>query len=794
MNSTNENEPQDASGAEERAAWVGDPDLGETVAAGPETHGSQNRGAQPDTDQWVGQTLGKYEIVQILGMGGMGVVFKAHDPTIDRDVAIKLLASDLSSDATALNRFLAEARSAGKLNHANAVTIHEVAEAEGAHYLVMEIVSGGSAADHLEEKGAYAVADATKMVIEACQGLAAAHRVGLIHRDVKPANLLLTEDGTVKVSDFGLAKQTRSQTLQMTRAGQVVGTPYYMSPEQCESRDVDARSDVYSLGATYYSLLTGRSPYEDSGSLVQVMFAHCNAERPDPREVNSKVPPACAAIINRAMAIKPDDRYQSIDEMRTDLEAVLGSMSGAGITLPSQSGVRFSPLAGSQTTNSPTWNRSAVRAIAAASVLLLVAGFFAIRNGLRNDNSPETTGEDAPAIAAPLEGEPIKVGILHSLSGTMAGNETSVADAALLAVEQINENGGLLGRPVEAVVADGRSNSETFARETRRLIEQENVCTVFGCWTSADRKTVVPIFEELDHLLVYPVQYEGIEESPNVVYTGAAPNQQIIPAVKWAYAFDDRRRFFLVGSDYVFPRVAHEIIKDQLTELGAELVGEEFLPLGSDRVGPIVEAIQAAQPDVILNSINGDSNEAFFAALREAGITSDTVPTISFSIGEEELKRLDASAMVGDYAAWNYFESIDSPENAEFVAALREKYGPGYRVSDPMESAWFGVKLWAQAVESAGSVDPSVIRHEMRNQRMVSPGGAVRIDPATQHTFKTPRIGRVQADGQFEIVWTAAKPEPPQPYPASRSTADWKAYLHDLYTGWGNRWAAPHYE
>ena len=204
----------------------------------------------------------------------------------------------------------------------------------------------------------------------------------------------------------------------------------------------------------------------------------------------------------------------------------------------------------------------------------------------------------------------------------------------------------------------------------------------------------MPVFEELDHLLVYPVQYEGIEESPNVIYTGAAPNQQIIPAVKWAYAFENKRRFFLVGSDYVFPRVAHAIIKDQLKELGAELVGEAFLPLGSSDVQPIIEQIIVAKPDVILNSINGDSNRAFFSELRASGITPETTPTISFSVEEEELRQLDAAAMAGDYAAWNYFQSIDSEENKQFVASFRKKYGPQRVVTDPMESAYFGVKLW----------------------------------------------------------------------------------------------------
>ena len=799
----NSRKPERPTNAKESAKRDGTDAFNETTIIGGDTASAPESGSRCRPDEWVGRRIGKYEVTELLGVGGMGVVLKAHDTSIERDVAIKVLPAELSADEAALHRFLAEAKSAGKLNHPNTVTIYEIAQEGSTHYLVMEIVSGGSAGDYLERTGTYSVSEATRITIEACEGLAAAHKDGLVHRDIKPANLLLTQDGTVKVSDFGLAKRTQNQQLQMTQAGQIVGTPYYMSPEQCESRQVDARSDIYSLGATYYSLLTGKNPYEDSGSVVQLRYAHCNAAPPDPRDIRSNVPAACAQIIERAMATEPQQRYQTMEEMRTDLEAVLAAISGVGISLPSRSTTkRPQPRGTSSAAEKRRLPWVATAGLALTLIVTAIAGFVVFGFGSRNGGTPNGTNAEtnktsanrnsaSPAAITPPTGEPIKVGILHSLTGTMAESESPVVDAALLAIDELNFAGGLLGRPVEAVVADGRSDSTTFAREAERLIKKEQVCTVFGCWTSASRKTVVPIFEELDHLLVYPVQYEGVEESPNVIYTGAAPNQQIVPAVKWAYAFANKRRFFLVGSDYVFPRVAHEIIKDQLKELGAELVGEEFLLLGSTDVQSIIEKVKDTQPDVILNSINGDSNTAFFTKLRKAGITPQTVPTISFSIGEEELRHLDVSAMTGDYAAWNYFQSIKSPENQKFVSSFRKKYGPQRVVTDPMEATYFGVKLWAKAVEAAKSTDTSEIRRAMRNQRTRSPGGDVRIDPATQHTFKTPRIGRVQPDGQFEIIWTAAKPEQPIPYPASRTTEQWRALLHDLYVGWGNRWSAP---
>jgi urea transport system substrate-binding protein len=366
-----------------------------------------------------------------------------------------------------------------------------------------------------------------------------------------------------------------------------------------------------------------------------------------------------------------------------------------------------------------------------------------------------------------------------------------VAEATLLAIEELNAKGGVLGRPVHPVVVDGRSNASTFVKEAEKLVSDGQVCTVFGCWTSASRKAVVPIFEKYDHLLVYPVQYEGIEESPNIIYTGAAPNQQIIPAVRWASSSLNKRRWFLVGSDYVFPRIASEIIKDQAKELSAEVVGEEYMLLGSRDATAIVEQIVLAKPDVILNTINGDSNVAFFGALRAAGVTPESIPTISFSIGETEIQHLDASAMGGDFAAWNYFQSIDSPENEYFVGSFKARYGPQRLVTDPMEAAYFGVLLWGKAVEDAASIEPAQIRRAMRNQRMRAPSGDIRIDPTTQHTFKTPRIGRIRADGQFDIVWEAAEPAQPVPYPTTRTTEQWRAVLHDLYTGWNNHWAAP---
>jgi len=403
----------------------------------------------------------------------------------------------------------------------------------------------------------------------------------------------------------------------------------------------------------------------------------------------------------------------------------------------------------------------------ACGVLALLAGFLLIR-----------------------EPPPIRVGVLHSLSGTMAISESAVVDATLLAIQEINAAGGLNGRQVEPLVVDGRSDWDHFAAEAERLIVQEQVAVVFGCWTSACRKTVKPVFERHDHLLVYPVQYEGLEDSPNILYTGAAPNQQIIPAVKWS--FDHLgRRFFLVGSDYVFPRTANAIIRDQVTALQGEIVGEVYIPLGSTAVQDAVQAILASRPAVILNSINGDSNIAFFRALREVGISPAEIPTVSFSIAEAELPTLDIDLLVGDYAAWNYFQSLDSPENRGFVSRFRDRYGPQRVTSDPLEAAYLGVKLWAQAVARDATSEVGIIRETVLDQSYHAPSGVVYSDPRNRHTWKTVRIGRIRADGQFQVVWDSGDPIRPEPFPAYRSRAQWRMFLDTLYQGWGGRWANP---
>ncbi|PTX97245.1 urea ABC transporter substrate-binding protein [Verrucomicrobia bacterium LW23] len=417
------------------------------------------------------------------------------------------------------------------------------------------------------------------------------------------------------------------------------------------------------------------------------------------------------------------------------------------------------------------------RSILAIAMFVLLCGALA-------------SGLAFPSLHGP---PPIRVGVLHSFSGTMAISELPVAEAELLAIEEINAAGGLLGgRRVEAVRADGGSSGPVFADAARHLLEREKVCAVFGCWTSASRKTVAPIFEQRGGLLFYPVQYEGLEQSPNIIYLGAAPNQQIIPAVKWT--FDNLgTRVYLVGSDYVFPHAANAVIKDQLKALGGQVVGEDYVALGGGgaRLAEVVARIKAAAPDVILNTINGDTNVAFFRELRAAGIHPKDVPTVSFSIGETELPALDAATCAGDYAVWNYFQSQAGGNNRTFVRAFQQRYGRERVVSDPMEVAYCAVKLWAQAVEEAGTEETAAVQRTILGQSMAAPEGVILIDQETRHSWRSVRVGRIELDGQFSIVWDSRRPIRPQPFPLSRSRSEWEAFLLQLYTRWDRNWSAP---
>jgi urea transport system substrate-binding protein len=363
------------------------------------------------------------------------------------------------------------------------------------------------------------------------------------------------------------------------------------------------------------------------------------------------------------------------------------------------------------------------------------------------------------------EKEPVKVGILHSLSGTMSISEVAVKDGELLAIEEINAQGGVLGRKIVPIIEDGASDWPNFAEKAKKLIMKDKVAVIFGCWTSASRKAVLPVFEKYDHLLFYPVQYEGLEASKNIIYTGATANQQIMPGVTWLLK-NGYKKFYLLGSDYVFPRTCNLIVKAQLKAEGGTLVGEEYTPLGHTEYSTVINKIKAAKPDIVFNSLNGDSNVAFFKQLRAAGISAKDIPTMSVSIAEDEIRGIGAENLLGHLAVWNYFMSMDTPENKKFVAAYKAKYGKDRVTDDPIEANYFGVYLWGKAVEKAGNSDPKKVREAVRGLQFKAPEGLVAVDATNNHVHKIVQVGRVKPDGQFDIIWSSGKPVPPDPFPA----------------------------
>ncbi|MGA4393941.1 urea ABC transporter substrate-binding protein [Ralstonia nicotianae] len=386
-----------------------------------------------------------------------------------------------------------------------------------------------------------------------------------------------------------------------------------------------------------------------------------------------------------------------------------------------------------------------------------------------------------PHVALAQAKAPIKVGVLHSLSGTMAISETSLKDVALMMIDEINKSGGVLGRKLEPVVVDPASNWPLFAEKARGLLTQDKVAVTFGCWTSVSRKSVLPVYEELNGLLFYPVQYEGEEMSKNVFYTGAAPNQQAIPAVEYLMSKEGggAKRFFLLGTDYVYPRTTNKILRAFLHSKGVKDsdIEEVYTPFGHADYQTIVANIKRfAQggKTAVVSTINGDSNVPFYKELGNAGLKAKDVPVVAFSVGEEELRGIDAKPLVGHLAAWNYFMSVKNPVNDDFkkkwAAWVKSNNLPGgdKRVTnDPMEATYVGIMMWKQAVEKAGSTDVDKVRKAMVGQQFKAPSGFMLAMNNNHHLSKPVMIGEVRGDGQFNVVWktpTAIRAKPWSPY------------------------------
>ncbi|MBX9790986.1 MAG: transporter substrate-binding protein [Pirellulales bacterium] len=752
--------------------------------------------------------LSGYRVVRLIGSGGMGQVFEAIDETLARRVAIKVVHPQLAG-TTNHERFLQEARAAAALPGEHIATIYQAGFQGDVPFLAMEYLTGETLEARLERDRWLPLSTALRIAREAAQGLAAAHAHGVIHRDVKPANLWLESARPgddlkgVKLLDFGIARAIE-RDVQVTRDGEIVGTPHFMAPEQARGEAVDPRTDLFGLGCVMYYMLSGQVPFGTAqGAALMTLVS------PDPVDLTAldgKVPRSVIRLVGHLLEKDPDrrpaDAAAVIDAINRIEENEMQSSSRVALPM---SQIIAGPIAPRRRL---AWGAMMGAACILASLavggIALYYEFYgrgpaagATADGQNNSvvgdghSTSGPPGKSPQAPAPPPQGEPILVGILHSLTGTMANSELPVSDAAHLAVEELNAAGGLLGRPVEARIVDGASDEETFATRAEELIARDKVSVIFGCWTSSSRKRVKEVVERHDNLLVYPLAGEGLEQSPNILYLGG-PNHKLMDAAKWCFAFLEKRKFLLVGSDYVFPRAANAIIKDQLSGLGAQVVGEVYVPLGETDMSDVVKAIDAGKPDVILNTINGDSNVAFFRRLRSTGLDYEKVPIVSFSIAETDLRAMRPQDVVGTYACWCWFERVPGASSADFVARFRHRFGASRLVGDPEMAAHTAVHLWAQAVTAAGTADPAAVRKALLGQSRPSPEGTIHVDPELLACWRTPRIGRILPDLSFEVVWQAPAPLRPVLYPPSRTPEEWNAFLEKLYRDWGNHWTAPH--
>lgn len=404
-------------------------------------------------------------------------------------------------------------------------------------------------------------------------------------------------------------------------------------------------------------------------------------------------------------------------------------------------------------------------ALAAALIMVTASSGCGWGRTVAQKNALEDSATDASNASSCVDvsGSTIKIGFVNSLSGTMAISETTVNKSLHMAADEINAAGGVLGKQLKVVDQDGKSEPAVFAEKARSLIEKECVAAVFGGWTSSSRKAMLPVFEADNALLFYPLQYEGMESSSNIFYSGAAPNQQIVPALDYLKE-QGHKKLFLVGSDYVFPQTANRVVNAYAEGNGMEVVGEEYTPMGSTDFTTIVNKLKSSGADAVVNTLNGDSNVAFFKEYKASGLTADQVPVISMSIAEEEISAIGLDNVKGQLTAWNYYQTLDSSENQKFVKNFKAKYGASKPTSDPMESAYTSLYLWKAMVEKAKSFDVGKVKAAADGVTFNAPEGKVTVDGENHHIYKTSYIGRIEDDLLIHTVWQSDGPIAPDPY------------------------------
>ncbi len=763
--------------------------------------------------------LDSYRIVGQLGEGGMAIVFDAEDTVLHRRVALKVLRPDLA-DPSLRQRFLREARLLASLSHENVVALFQVGEQNGIPYMAMERLEGMTLEAKLKRDRWLPLAEALSLARQTAEGLAVLHEHGVVHRDVKPANLWLEfRDGRfcrVKLIDFGIARPVQGSS-QLTQVGQFLGTLGYVAPEQAAGQTVDARADLYSMGCLLFHVLTGQPPLAGKRSQTQTLLREIVTGRTViVRDRAPQLPAPVAGLIQELLSRNPSDRPASARLLvkrlqQLEHDARLDTVPTAPAdTAPQIQRLRRRPSALSLWLGGLT--------LLAAVIVSVVAGWQKIAT--HHSTQPETPKQQSGGPPEPAgELPPLKVGILHSLKGNLSGRERPIVHALDLAIEEINAAGGVLGRQIKPIDEDGASDPEVFAHKAQQLIEKDQVEVIFGCWSSAARKRVLPICEKHDRLLFYAAACEGLESSPNVVYLGGTPNQTGLPALRWLFQLHRAEiasalaqtagmttpwqlawpsqtllkgppRFYLVGSEEVCSRGTQTVLEHQIESEGGTL-WQASLPLKETDFGPVVADIKKRRPDVIVNTSDDYGLLAFLRALRRGGIGPPTTPTVWCGISENELSSYPIELLKGDYAVGCYFSSLDRASNQAFLQRFRKRYGDKERVNDDMQTAYFGVYLWKAAVMKAGRPDTGAVRKALRGLTVEAPEGPIRIDATTQHADRTALLGLIadpRSLPQFQIVYRSSGPLSPDPFPAWRSRGEWEAFVKKLYDGWGRHW------